>query len=107
MFRTSTVSHENTLSEMPYFPQFRTSKIQPTDDASGRREPVAALRRPDLMNDAFHRDGGGFAATDAERGNAAFQVLRFQRVQQRHDQPRAGGADGMAERTGAAVDRSE
>ena len=41
------------------------------------------------MSDPFDGDRGGFAAADAQRGNAALQVLRLQRVQQRHDQPRA------------------
>src|SRR3954452_17974991 len=56
------------------------------------------------MNDTLDGDGGGFAAADAQRRDAAFQIMRFQRVQQRHDQPRAGGADRMAERAGAAID---
>ena len=54
--------------------------------------------------DALDGDGGGFTAADAQRGDAAFQVARFQRMQQRHDQSRAGGADRMAERAGAAID---
>src|SRR5258708_13094127 len=57
-----------------------------------------------LVNDAFDRDGGGFAAADAERGDATLQIVRLERAEQRHDQPRAGGADRMTERTGAAVD---
>src|SRR5438034_8662877 len=70
---------------MPYFPHFQTYWRM-------------------LVSDALHRDRGGFAAADAERGDTAFEILRFQRVQQRHDQPRAGGADGMAQRAGAAID---
>src|SRR5205085_3201732 len=52
----------------------------------------------------FDGDRGGFAAADAERGDAAPEVVGFHGVQERYDQPRAGGADGMAERAGAAVD---
>src|SRR5229473_8711742 len=57
-----------------------------------------------LVNPALDRDRGGFAAADAECCDAALEVLRFERVQQRDDQPRAGGADRMAERAGAAID---
>src|SRR5439155_22151258 len=78
---TCTSCHEVSLAEMPYFPQFRTCSRT-------------------LMSDALDRDRSGFAAADAERGDTAFEILRFQGVQQRHDQPRAGCADGMAERTG-------
>ena len=56
------------------------------------------------MNDALDGDGGGFTAADAEGGDAAFQVLRFQRMQQRHDQAGSGRADGVSKRAGAAVD---
>ena len=56
------------------------------------------------MHDALDRDRGGFAAADAQRRDTAFQIPCFKRMQQRHDQPRAGGADGMAERAGTAVD---
>src|SRR5258705_11045595 len=55
------------------------------------------------MHDALDRDGGGFTATDAERGDTALQTMRFEGVQQGHDQARAGRANGMAERTGAAI----
>ena len=61
-------------------------------------------RRLALVNDPLHGDGGGFAAADAEGGDAASQILRFERMQQRDDQAGAGGADGMAERAGAAID---
>ena len=45
-----------------------------------------------------------FAAADAQGGDAAFEVTRLEGVQQRHDQARAAGADGMPESAGAAVD---
>ena len=57
-----------------------------------------------LVDDPLDRDRGSLTAADAERGDAAFQVVRLQRMQQRHDKPCAGGADGVAERAGAAVD---
>src|SRR6476619_992644 len=57
-----------------------------------------------LVQDALNRDRGGFAAADAQRRDPAFEILGFERMQQRDDQPRAGGADGMAERAGAAID---
>src|SRR6185437_5570577 len=73
---------------MPYFPHFRTCIFY--DIAS--------------VNDPLDCNCSGFTATDAERGDAAFEVLCLQRMQQRHDQAGTGGADGMAERAGAAVD---
>src|SRR5450631_4551004 len=56
------------------------------------------------VHDPLDGDGRGFAAADAERGDATFQVVRRERMQQRHDQPCAGGADRVAERAGAAID---
>src|SRR5580692_7428393 len=53
-----------------------------------------------LMHDALDRDGGGFAAADAERRHPALEVLCLQRMQQRHDQTCAGCPDRMAERAG-------
>src|SRR5215471_9898794 len=67
-------------------------------------KPLHTFPEHALTRDPLNRDRGGFAAADAERGHAALEVLRLQRVQQRHDQPRAGGADGVAKRAGAAVD---
>ena len=65
---------------MTDFPQFRTLRW--------------------LVCEALDRDRGGFAATDAERGNAALEVVGLERMQQRHDQPGTGGPDGMAGRAG-------
>ena len=56
------------------------------------------------MNDALDRDGGGFTAADAKRCNTALQALRLEGVRQGHDEARAGSADGVAERAGAAID---
>src|SRR5436305_2381149 len=56
------------------------------------------------MSDALHGDRRGFAAADAERRDAALEVLRLERMQQRHDQTCAGGPDRMAECAGTAVD---
>src|SRR6476620_9623074 len=57
-----------------------------------------------LMHDVLDRDGGGFAATNAQRRDPAPEISRFECLQQRDDQARAGGADRMAERAGAAID---
>jgi hypothetical protein len=81
------------MAYFPHFPDMRSAIA--THDGSKVRS---------LNDDAFHRDRGRFAAADAERGDAAFQIMRFERVQQRDDQAGAGGADGMAERAGAAID---
>src|SRR5882757_9474317 len=59
---------------------------------------------PVLVNDALDGDGGCFTAADAECGDAAFQVLRFQRMQQRHDQAGSRRADRVSKRAGAAID---
>src|SRR5260221_14361792 len=56
------------------------------------------------VNDALDGNRGGFTASDAECCDAALQILRFQRMQQRDSQPRAGGADGGPQRAGAAID---
>src|SRR3954465_14533611 len=56
-----------------------------------------------LVNDTLDRDGGGFTAADAQRGNATLEMMRLQRVKQGHDQPRAGGADRVTEGAGAAM----
>src|SRR5258706_15876986 len=71
------------MAEMPYLPRFRTLCS---------------------VHHALDSDGGGFTAANAERGDAALEIVGFHGVQQCHDQPRAGGADGMAERAGAAID---
>src|SRR5260370_9273358 len=56
------------------------------------------------VDDALHRNCGGFTAADAQRRDPALQVLRLQRMQQRDDQPRAGAADRVTQRAAAAVD---
>ena len=53
---------------------------------------------------ALDSDGGRFAATDAQRGDAALNVVVFHCVQQRDDQSRTGCTDRMAERASAAID---
>src|SRR5882672_4140823 len=73
-------------------------KIEQDDDSKKSHPALASV------NQALHGDRGGFAAADAERCDPAFQIVRFERMQQRHDQARAGGADGMPERAGAAID---
>src|SRR6266850_1221316 len=72
--------------------------------SAASKDAVLATCDSGYVRDPLHRNCRGFATTDAQGSDAAFQILRFQRMQQRHDQPRAGGADGMAERAGAAID---
>src|SRR5215212_6758085 len=76
----------------------------PDDKLRAVSKDEATAPKNSLVNDAFHGDSSGFTTADAQRGDAALQILRFKRMQQRHDQACAGGADGMAERTGAAID---
>src|SRR3954464_2475355 len=52
---------------------------------------------------ALDHHGDRFAAADAQRRHAALLALRLQRVQKRRQNARARGADGMAERHGAAM----
>src|SRR3954468_23433860 len=56
-----------------------------------------------LVHDTLDRDGGGFTAADAQRGNATLEMMRLQRVKQGHDQPRAGGSDRVTESAGATM----
>src|SRR6185503_10046470 len=51
----------------------------------------------------FDRHGGGFAAADAEAGNAPFQAFGLQRRNQGGEDARTRSADRMAKRTGAAM----
>ncbi len=39
----------------------------------------------DSMHDALDSDGGGFAAADTEHRDGAFQIVHFERLQQRGD----------------------
>ena len=39
------------------------------------------------MHDALDSDGGGFAAADTEHRDGAFQIVHFERRQQRGDYP--------------------
>jgi hypothetical protein len=66
--------------------------------------PLACPSIARSANGAFDGDCGRFTVADAQRGDAAFQVPRFQRMQQRHDQSRTGGVDRVAERVDAAID---
>src|SRR5882672_1441873 len=83
--------------------QFAT-ELYRASNFSSQTPPMHGARRPALMNDALDGNGGGFTAADAECRDAASQILRFERMQQRNDQACAGGADRMAERAGAAID---
>src|SRR6516164_1707198 len=49
-------------------------------------------------------DGGCFPAADAQRSNAALQIMRLKRMQQRDDEACARRADGMAKRARPAID---
>ena len=78
--------------------------------ACGRhlRDPAAHRSRTDHADgphgsDELHAQGDGFAATDAECGDALAKPAILQRVQQRHQHARARAADRVAERRGAAV----
>jgi hypothetical protein len=56
------------------------------------------------LAESFDCDGGGFPTADAERSDAAAELALLEGREQRDDDARAGCADGMAERAGAAVD---
>src|SRR3954447_24037137 len=61
-------------------------------------------RRYDGASDALDDGGDAHAAADAERGQAALQVAALELVDQRAEDHRAGGAQRVAHRDGAAVD---
>src|ERR1700675_3034436 len=65
-------------------------------------EASARFRRSSLM-DALDCDRRGFAAANAQGRHPAGQAMALEGVQQGHDDARAGGADRMAERAGAAM----
>src|ERR1700732_2821198 len=91
--------------EIMAFPIFGFRRIMRTRASSSETSTAREENRADRSVDhALHRDRGRFAAADAQRSDAALQILRFERMQQRDDQARAGGPNGMAERAGAAVD---
>ncbi len=71
--------------------------------APGQREP-AGRRWLNAVSEQFERHGGGFAAADAQRGDAALAAFLAQGVDQGEDDPRAGGTDRMALGAGAAID---
>src|SRR5882724_10969691 len=52
----------------------------------------------------FDTHGDAHAAADAERCQAFLGVAPGHFMEQRHQHPRARGADGMAQRNGAAID---
>src|SRR5437763_14707755 len=88
-------------SPMPLLPPV-TRAILPSSlpmDSPGRRRPIEASG-----GGALDRNGRCLAAADAEAGNAPLPSVALQCMQQGDDDPRAGGADRMPERAGAAMD---
>src|SRR3954447_11002576 len=106
------------MSEMAIFPRFRTSREFGRSALEvryrrancgvadrGPHQPGAGpLSGGDFLSRSLDCDCGGFPAADAERGDAPPEFVGLERMEQRHDQPRAGGADRMSKRAGAAVD---
>src|SRR5580692_11344018 len=88
VFAFGSICSNSRLTKRANFPRFQTYRF------SGLAS----------VNDTLDRDRCGFAAADAQSCDAALEVVRLERMQQRHDQPRTGGPDGMAERAGAAID---
>src|SRR5688572_5583856 len=71
-----------------------------SDDAGPRYRPC--FRRAESVH--FECDGRGLAAADTQRRHAAAAASCTQCVRQRRNDACAGGADGMPERAGAAID---
>src|SRR4030088_238444 len=65
---------------------------------------LSCLRGPIRFLRTFDGEGDAVAAAEAERGDAALQASRFQRVEQRRQHAAAARADRVAEPSGAAVD---
>ena len=77
----------------------------PTGHDDATEQPCAGLeRRPVAEGETtLHRKRRRLAAADAQRRDAAPRAARLHRRQQRDENPRPRGADGVAERAGAAV----
>ena len=56
-----------------------------------------------MVSDELDDDRGGFAAAEADRRAAAAQPALLERVQERHHDARARGADRMTQRHRAAA----
>src|SRR6185312_12703974 len=67
----------------------------------GRLARAAGFR---IRSTALDAHGDAHAATDAERRQPLLGVALAHLVQQRHEDPRARGADRMTKRNGAAID---
>ena len=62
--------------------------------STGHNHPGSREAGPNASSvDQLHRDRRGFAAADAQRGDAALLALGLERADQRDDQARAAGAD--------------
>src|SRR3569833_1769483 len=69
---------------------------------SGTRRRCAASLQP--LGNQLHGYGHSLATTNAKRCNTALFAIRLQSVDQSGENTSAGGADGVAEGAGAAVD---
>src|SRR5277367_972212 len=59
---------------------------------------------PSVLVSPLYAHGDAHAAADTERGEPLFRVALLHLVKQRHQDARAGGANGMADRDRAAID---
>src|SRR5258707_3984149 len=77
-----------------------------TGNGNALRARARSFSRSNLLENLATLDGesDGVAAAEAESGDAAFQVAALEFVEQRDEDARAAGADGMAESDCAAVD---
>jgi hypothetical protein len=62
---------------------------------SARRPPRTGGGKKRYASQEFYRNRRRFAAADAEAGDAAFAALFLQGVEQRYDDARAAGTDGV------------
>src|SRR5216683_4540710 len=85
------------LPQRPKPPLITTAPSLTSRMASSALETTLFISRSPLHH---HRDS--LSAADAERGHAAPLVQVLHRIEQRHHQPRAGGADRVPEDHGAA-----
>src|SRR5512133_2094649 len=89
------------FSGFPHRPNPETMIVAPSGmSATAASAEATSLSIRGLL--ALHHERHGLPAADAERGEAALLAEILHRVEQRHEDPRPGGADRVTERDGAA-----
>src|SRR5713101_8840550 len=88
------------LPQRPKPPLITTAPSLMSRMASSALETTLFIARS--WGSPLHHHRDSLSAADAERGHTAPLVQVLHRIEQRHHQPRAGGADRVPEHYGAA-----